>query len=133
MDKEHEYVDYFYQKHEGRIALGVGYNQNMSEIFPFVYENTDGQSTGVVALGVIANGKRVVHIYHLGVFVSNIGNGSIILQELCQQADRFDIILTVSAIIMPNGTDSQMTDDKLGGWYEQFGFKGEGKLFRQPL
>jgi len=133
MDKESEFVDYFYQKHQGRIALGVGYNQNMSEIFPFVFENSEGELTGVVALGVLANGKKVVHIYHLGSFVGNIGSGSGILRELCRQADIFDIILTVSAITMSNGREAQMTDKELADWYQCFGFKGAGKLLRKPV
>ena len=52
MDQEHNYVMYFYKKYEGRIAIGVGYDQDLAEIYPFVFEDTDGKSIGIVALGV---------------------------------------------------------------------------------
>ena len=53
MVQENDYVNYFYDKYEGRVAIGVGYNQDLSEIYPFVFEDTDGKSIGIVALGVI--------------------------------------------------------------------------------
>jgi hypothetical protein len=53
MNREHDYVNYFYGKYEGRVAIGVGYDQSLSEIYSFVFEDTDGKSIGVVALGVL--------------------------------------------------------------------------------
>ena len=44
MVQEHDYVNYFYDKYEGRVAIGVGYKQDLSEIYPFVFEDTDGKS-----------------------------------------------------------------------------------------
>ena len=58
MVQENDYVNYFYDKYEGRVAIGVGYNQDLSEIYPFVFEDTDGKSIGIVALGVIIVGQR---------------------------------------------------------------------------
>jgi N-acetylglutamate synthase-like GNAT family acetyltransferase len=101
MNQEHDYVNYFYEKYEGRVAIGVGYDRNLSEIYPFVFEDTDGKSIGVVALGVYTHESiNYVHIYHIGSFTSNRGNGSQILQELCFQADKHQIILSLSPILI---------------------------------
>lgn len=37
MDKENDFVRYFYKKYKGRVALGVGYNENLTEIFSKKY------------------------------------------------------------------------------------------------
>ena len=49
MDHEHDYVNYFYEKYEGRIAIEAGYNQDLSEIYPFVFEDSAGNSIGIAA------------------------------------------------------------------------------------
>ncbi len=61
MNQEHAYVNYFYQKYEGRVAIGVGYGQDLSEIYPFVFEDTDGNAIGIAALGVYSN-ENILHI-----------------------------------------------------------------------
>ena len=116
MDQEHDYVKYFYEKYEGRVAFGVGYDQELSEIYPFVFESADGKSIGVVALGVYTHENiNYVHIYHIGSFRSKRGIGSQILQELCFQADRYQIILSLSPLFMPNGKNDPMSTDHLLG------------------
>ena len=95
-------------------------------------QNSEGESIGIVALGILREEKLVVHIYHLGAFVTNIGNGSIILSELCHSADKFNIQLSISAVSMSNGKDRMMDSEKLKLWYGRFGFKGESGLLRQP-
>jgi len=133
MDQEHNYVKYFYKKYEGRVAIGVGYNQNLSEIYPFVFEDIDGNSIGVVALGVYTHENiHYVHIYHIGSFKSKRGNGSQILQELCFQADKFQIILSLSPIFMPNEIDEPMSTEQLSSWYGRFGFGGSSPFRREP-
>ena len=132
MDKEYDYVDYFYGKFHGRVAIGVGYNQNMSEIYPLVFQNADGESIGIVALGFLPDKKKVVYIYHLGAFVSRCGDGSEILRELCRQADKFNICLRVGAVFMANGKDPEMAHNRLIQWYRRFGFKGDAGLLRYP-
>lgn len=132
MTNENEYVNYFYSKYHGRMAIGVGYNQRLLEIFPFVFENTKKESIGVVALDVVTDDLNAVHIYHLGAFVTNIGNGSKILHELCLKADKFKIILSVSPVSMPNGRSQNMDSEILTKWYERFGFKGIAGLIRKP-
>lgn len=132
MKIENDYVDYFYKKYQGRVAIGVGYNQDITEIYPLVYQTPCGKPIGIVALDVINNEKTVVHIYHLGAFISGQGNGSQILHELCRQADNFNIYLSVSAIEMPVGGKPQMGGKHLTRWYKSFGFKGDAGLLRKP-
>ena len=63
MSQENDYVSHFYKKFEGRVAIGVGYDQNLSEIYPFVFEDSAGNSIGVVALSVITQDSiTYVHI-----------------------------------------------------------------------
>ena len=133
MTQEDKYVNYFYEKYEGRVALGVGYDQNLSEIYPFVYEDIAGNSIGIAALCVY-NQKNTKHvqIYHVGSFKNNRGNGSQILQALCFQADKYQIILSLSPISMPSGIDAPMSDERLREWYGNFGFKGSSHFRREP-
>ncbi|MFH1155657.1 MAG: hypothetical protein V1793_17765 [Pseudomonadota bacterium] len=133
MDQEQRYVDFFYHKYQGRVAIGVGFNPNFSEIYPLVFQAKEGQLLGVVALGVIPNGAcDAVHIYHIGAFNTGMGNGSTILEELCLKADQFKIILSVSAIGLPNGQEPRISDDTLDHWYRTYRFKGDTQLLRQP-
>ena len=134
MAPENDYVEYFYKKYEGRVAIGVGYDQNLSEIYPFVFEDPDGSSIGVVALGVFRHEElNYVHIYHIGSFKSNHGNGSQILKELCLQADQYQIILSLSPIFMPNGKSEPMSTEQLRSWYGRFGFQGSSPYKREPV
>ena len=133
MVQENDYVNYFYDKYDGRVAIGVGYNQDLSEIYPFVFEDTDGKSIGIVALGVMTyENIAYVHIYHIGSFRTNCGNGDKILQELCFQADKYQIVLSLSPVFMPNGKDEPMSNERLNKWYGGFGFKGSPQFKREP-
>ena len=133
MKQEHSYVNYFYQKYEGRVVIGVGYDQNVSEIYPFVFEDTDGKAIGIVALGVYAHDNiDYVHIYHIGSFKGRRGNGGKMLRELCSQADNHRIVLSLSPIFMPNGKDKSMSDERLRQWYHKFGFSGTSPFKREP-
>ena len=133
MDQEQDYVNHFYDTYEGRVAIGVGYNQDLSEIFPFVFEDKDGSSIGIVALGVYRqNSINYVHIYHIGSFKSSRGDGSQILEALCLQADIHQIILSLSPIYVPNGKDEVMSDKGLREWYGRYGFKGHSHFKREP-
>ena len=133
MNQEENYVNYFYEKYEGRVAIGVGYDQNLSEIYPFVYEDIAGNSIGIAALGVNRlQSTRYVHIYHIGSFKKNCGDGTQILRALCFQADKCQIILSLSPISIPNGNDEPMSDELLREWYGNFGFKGSSHFRREP-
>lgn len=132
LNNESGYVDYFYKKYQGRVAIGVGYNQNLSEIYPFIFQNTCGIPIGIVAMGVLCGERDVVHIYHIGSFITHQGDGSLMLTELCSKADCFNIKLSVSPVYMPNGKDPHMEFDLLSKWYHRFNFKGEANLMRNP-
>jgi hypothetical protein len=133
MNQENDYVNYFYEKYEGRVAIGVGYAPNLSEIYPFVFEDADGNSIGVVALGVYTNENiNYAHIYHLGAFKTRRGKGSQMLQELCLQADEYQIILSLSPIFIPDGKNEPMSDEQLISWYGRFGFRGNSPFRREP-
>jgi hypothetical protein len=73
-----------------------------------------------------------VHIYHLGSFKANRGNGAQILQELCLQADKHRIILSLSPIPMPDGKNESISSEFLRNWYGNFGFKGRLHFIREP-
>jgi len=49
------YVCYFYDKYRGRIAIGVGYTVDMSEIYPFVFQDEKNEFIGVIAMDAIPN------------------------------------------------------------------------------
>ena len=132
MSKGNVYVDYFQKKYDGRVAISVGYNDKMAEIFPIVFQNPAGEPIGIVALDVIRDRQDTVHIYHIGSFIAKMGHGSNILQELCMNADRCGISLSVSAISMPNGRDQRMGSSQLVRWYQKFGFEGDGGMLRMP-
>lgn len=133
MTQAHAYVNYFYEKYRGRVAIGVGYDQGISEIYPFVFEDANGKAIGIVAIGVFTHDSiDYVHIYHIGSFKSRRGNGGEMLRELCAQADQHQIILSLSPIAMPNGKDETMSDGTLKQWYVRFGFSGNSPLKREP-
>jgi hypothetical protein len=132
MTKEHDYVGHFTKKYPGRVAIGVGYNEDLTDIYPIVFQNIYGDSIGIVALAAILDSDSYVYIYHIGAFELRCGNGSLILDELCDQADKFNVSLKVSAIVLPNGKDPEMTNVQLVKWYERFGFKEGPGLLRHP-
>jgi hypothetical protein len=133
MTPEQDYVDYFYEKYKGRVAIGVGYDQRLSEIYPFVFEDLVGRSIGIVALSVYVDEHiAAVHIYHIGSFKDKCGSGSKILKELCLQADKHQIILSLSPLFMPNGKSEHMSEKRLREWYGRFGFRGRSHFRRNP-
>ena len=134
MSQENDYVNYFYDRYEGRVAIGVGYADDLSEIYPFVFEDPAGAAIGLVALGVYTvESIAYVHIYHMGSFKGRRGSGTQILEELCLQADKHQIILSLSPIYMPNGKDDVMSDEHLRDWYGRYGFKGGSHFKREPV
>ncbi len=129
---ELNYVNYFYQKYKGRVALSAGYDQNHSEIFPFIFQNAYGAPIGIVAMGVTGNGKKKVHLYHVGSFMPKIGDGNLMMKELCRKADCFDIQLSVSPAFMANDKNRSIDHTWLSQWYEKFNFKGNPNFLRSP-
>ena len=132
--QENRYVDFFYNKFKGRVAIGVGYGQDMLEIFPFLFEDEDGQSLGIAAMAPLFNDEiNSVHIFHLSAFQSNRGSGSVILEALCIKADQLGVMLSLSPIPSPNGLAGLISGRQLVNWYSKFGFEGDALLCRSPV
>jgi hypothetical protein len=132
MTTAENYIHFFYEKYIGRVAIGVGYAEDLSQIFPFVFQNNNKESIGIVALGAVQDIDDAVYLYHIGAFEPRRGNGSRIMKELCKQADIFEIALKTSAFVLSDGKNPEMTSEKLIGWYEKYGFKEDQGLFRNP-
>lgn len=73
-----------------------------------------------------------VHIYHIGSFKNSRRNGSQILQEFCFQADKCQLILSLSLIFMPTGKNEPMGSEHLRPWSRRFGFRGSSHFKREP-
>ncbi len=122
-----------YTRFPGRIAISVGYAPGLVEIFPFVFEDTCGTPIGIVALAVMVQDEReVIHLYHLGAFKPGSGHGTKIMRELCLQANRFLVPISLTPIHCPNGNTPLLDDEALDTWYRRFDFKGDGHLVREP-
>jgi hypothetical protein len=132
MTTAENYIRFFYEKYLGRVAIGVGYNENLSQIYPFVFQTSRDEAIGIAALGTVPDRDATVYLYHIGAFESRRGDGSLILKELCRQADIFHVVLKTSAIVSPNGKRPEMTTEQLTGWYGRFGFRGDRGLLRNP-
>jgi hypothetical protein len=131
--QENRYVASFYDKYKGRVAIGVGYGHNMVEIFPFLFEGDKGEALGIVAMAPLTGDEiESVHIFHLSVFRSNRGNGSIILKTLCLKADELGVTLSLSPIPTANGDAGLIDSRQLTRWYRTFGFRGDSLLCRLP-
>ena len=131
--QENRFVDFFYNKFKGRISIGVGYGQDMLEIFPFLFEDNDGHALGIAAMAPLSNDEiNSVHIFHISAFRSNRGSGSAMLEALCFKADQLGVMLSLSPIPSPNGKAHQISSRQLVSWYRKFGFIGDALLCRSP-
>ena len=72
-----------------------------------------------------------VHIYYIVSFKSSRGNGSQILQGFYFQADKYQLILSLSPIFMPTGKNETMSSEHLRPWYRRFGFRGGSQFKRE--
>ncbi len=130
---EDRFIECFYQRYSGRVAIGVAYSQDMLEVFPIVIEDAQGNILGIVAMAAMTNDAiSSVHIFHISVFRPRRGNGTRMLEIICCAADQFKVVLSLSPIPSPNGEDQQISSRQLIDWYRRFGFHGETLLSRQP-
>ncbi|SCY63122.1 hypothetical protein [Desulfoluna spongiiphila] len=130
----HALVLSFYSRFSGRIALSVGYGPGLVEIFPFVFEDLCGTPIGIIALAVMVQDDReVVHLYHLGAFIPGSGNGTKMLEELCREANRLCVAISLSPTPCPDGTPPLLDVKALDAWYRRFGFQGDAHLVREPV
>jgi hypothetical protein len=131
--QEDRYLNCFCRRYPGRVAIGVAYSQDMTEIFPMVIDDDQGNVLGIVAMAALIDGSITgVHIFHLSVFQPNHGNGTKMLNILCRKADQLEVILSLSPIPSPNGEDHLISSRQLVAWYYKFGFRGGSRLSRQP-
>jgi len=131
--REDQYVDDFYMRYKGRVAIGVGYAGDMMEVFPFVLKDRQNNALGIVAMATLPHDDApVVHIFHFSVFEQRCGNGSKMLDTLCRKADQLNVTLTLSPIPSRNGKDDLISDADLIGWYHKYGFTGDLLLRRLP-
>lgn len=130
---ETRYIECFYSRFPGRVAIGVAYSQDLAEVFPIVIDDDRGNILGIVAMAAMTNDDMTsVHIFHFSVFRPKHGNGTRMLKVLCRKADQLNVTLSLSPIPSPNGEDHQITSRQLIGWYHKFGFRGDTLLSRQP-
>lgn len=130
---ESRYVEYFYDTYLGRVAIGVGYNQELSEIFPFVFRDDEGDALGGIAISpIIQEAGPAVYIFHLSAFTTHRGDGNTMLEELCRKADELNVTLSLSPVALSNGNRDLMNSGQLEIWYSKFGFEGDICFRREP-
>ena len=78
-------------------------------------------------------GITSVHICHFSVFSQRLGNGTKMLKILCRKADLLNVVLSLTPIPSPNGEENNKSREKLGAWYQKFGFEGDTALSPQPI
>jgi len=85
-----------YSRFEGRAAVTVGVNSGSETICPFVYENNSQIPIGLIAMSVddIADSTEV-DVYHISAFNPDNGQGSEIMNYLCNAADEFAVRLCI--------------------------------------
>jgi hypothetical protein len=132
MTKATEYVDHMYSLYEGRAAVTVGVNNESKTIHPFVYENKNHIPIGLIAMCAsdIINPTEV-DIYHISAFIPGKGQGSEIMNFLCDAADEYGVDLSIESNAQFNG-NIIMSDIALASWYRKYGFKGTCLMRREP-
>jgi hypothetical protein len=132
MTKAAAYVDHMYSKFDGRIAVTVGVNNNSEGIHPFVYENTSQMPIGLIAMSIENDSETAaVDVYHISAFKPGNGQGSEIMNFLCDTADEFQVRLSIEAQAQFSGRRTLAGVDLIN-WYRKFGFNGNGTMYREP-
>jgi hypothetical protein len=132
MTKAAEYVNYMYSQFEGRAAVTVGVNNSSESIHPFVYENDCQIPIGLIAMSVEnISDSAAVDVYHISAFKPGNGQGSEIMNFLCETADEFEVRLCIQAEAQFSGRPT-LAGAGLISWYRKFGFDGNGTMYREP-
>jgi len=132
MTKATEYVDHMYSQYEGRAAVTVGVNSESKTIHPFVYENSSQIPIGLIAMSVDnISDPTEVDVYHISAFKPGKGQGSEIMNFLCNAADEFEVRLSLQAEVQFSGRRTLSSTDLIS-WYRKYGFKGNGIMYREP-
>ena len=97
----------------------------------YAFMNPDGVCRGWVQL--IVRTPTMVEIHRLWTLQPRQGNGKMMLQAVCQLADRHGIEIKLKAL--PFGRKPYpMETQQLLAWYQRYGFAGKGKkLVRKPI
>jgi hypothetical protein len=132
MTKAAAYVDHMYSQFEGRAAVTVGVNSDFKSIHPFVYENNCQIPIGLIAMSIDhVSDSAAVDVYHISTFKPGNGQGSEIMNYLCNAADEFEVRLCIQAEAQYSGRRT-LTGADLVNWYRKFGFNGNGTMYREP-
>lgn len=132
MTKATEYVDHMYSLYEGRAAVTVGVNHESKTIHPFVYENKKHMPIGLIAMSASDIGTPTeVDVYHISAFIPGKGQGSEIMNFLCDTADEYGIYLSIESDAQFNG-NTIMSNTALASWYRRYGFEGICLMRREP-
>ena len=84
---------------------------------------------GYVFFGLKPKNDTSVILHSLRSQRPGCGDGSRVLQQICQYADKLGVTITLT----PNpGYGSLMDKPKLADWYRKFGFSGTDRLHRRP-
>jgi len=132
MTKAARYVDHMYSLYRGRAAVTVGVNSELNSVHPFVFENRLNIPIGLIALSPDGlTNPDSVDIYHISAFMPGEGQGSEIMNFLCEIADEYGVRLCIQAEVQSNGNPA-MTQAELLAWYHKFGFIGGNTMQRAP-
>jgi hypothetical protein len=132
MTKAAAYVDHMYSQFEGRVAVTVGVNNSSESIHPFVFENKSQIPTGLIAMSVENDSdSAAVDVYHISAFKPGNGQGSEIMDFLCNAADEFEVRLCIQVKAQLSGRRTLAGAD-LSDWYRKYGFNGTGTMYREP-
>jgi predicted GNAT family N-acyltransferase len=97
-----------------------------------VYENNSQIPIGLIAMSVDdASDSAAVDVYHISAFKPGKGQGSEIMNYLCNAADEFEVRLCIQAEAQFSGRQTLSGAD-LVGWYRRFGFIGNSTMYREP-
>jgi hypothetical protein len=121
-----------YSLYEGRAAVTVGVNSELTSIHPFVFENKSKVPIGLIAMSAVGiSNPADVDIYHVSAFIPGNGQGSEIMNFLCKAADEYGVRLCMQADTQLSGNQT-MTTPELIDWYHKFGFTGKKMMHREP-
>ena len=132
MTKAAAYVHHMYSQFEGRAAVTVGVNSDSESVHPFVYENNSQIPIGLIAMSIDhVSDLAAVDVYHISAFKPGNGQGSEIMNFLCNAADEFEVRLSIHAEAQFSGRRTMAGADLIN-WYRKFGFNGNGTMYREP-
>ncbi len=123
-----KFLDLLESKYPKRVRIQAFRDPDECSVFPIVFEE-DGKPTGILAM--FQAGRDEVKIHMISSFVQGKGHGTRLMEEVCRQADREEVMLTLEPMPQFKGTPCEVSEQKLREWYERFGFEGIGATMRR--